>query len=137
MRGTAIKLSGWWRGAGKASGALMLRLVLALAIVAASFMPRMPAFSAESGPDLSAYVLPDGSLPVICAFGGDADGKNSTGHCAFCHIWSAATLPEPPVALGETLSGRRATPILLTTEQTSTPRTRGLSAPRAPPTLLV
>ena len=33
--------------------------------------------------DLSQYVLPDGSLPVIC-FGDDQTGTSSTEHCLDC-----------------------------------------------------
>lgn len=47
--------------------------------------------------DISAYALPDGSLPTIC-IPGDADGKTGKDmgqRCDACRITSAATLPPP------------------------------------------
>lgn len=44
--------------------------------------------------DLTAYALPDGSIPIIC-FGGEGDDKNSTLiGCPDCTIASTVIVPE-------------------------------------------
>ena len=118
----------------------LIRLVCALALVLVGFSHKVPSFAAAPSPtELSAYVLPDGTIPVICFSGQDEDGGSScqlygTG-CEACLISSAAMLPLP-------LDSDR-NPIVIPLE-TLTPPSAPASrrhvfppnaAPRAPPAL--
>lgn len=75
----------------------ILPVLCAIALVWASVAHRPIIISNTSQTvDLSAYVLPDGTIPVIC-FGGEGDGKNTSSQaCPFCTLASAVIFPEPP-----------------------------------------
>lgn len=88
--------------------AVWLRVLLLAAIVLAAFAHR-PAVSAPTPYELAQYVLPDGTLPDLCAT--EEDGSPSHAHhdfCDFCLIAGAAAPAQPAVA---TLS--RPLPLLL------------------------
>ena len=84
---------------GNKSRAIVLRLALIVVLAMAAFAHR-PAGATAGGMSLvemARYVLPDGSLPVLCLPGGDA--PFSSQHCDFCLIAGAAAAPEPASAL--------------------------------------
>lgn len=68
-----------------------------LSLLLVGFAHTVPAQPLE--PDLAAYTLPDGSIPVICMTGSGEEpaGNAGFGRCEFCRISSAIALPEPPV----------------------------------------
>ena len=73
----------------------LLRVLLSLALLMTAFAHR-PAVATPAF-DAAAYVLPDGSLPVLCLpSGGKTDGSVSSGACEFCRLASSVVLPEPP-----------------------------------------
>ena len=55
-----------------------------------------------AAPDLSAYVLPDGTVPVLClALAGDGEGGFAPGVCPLCSLNAVSNLaPSPCDALG-------------------------------------
>lgn len=77
-----------------------LRQSNALVAVLVAFALVMTAFAhrpAVAGPafDLSAYVLPDGSLPDLC-IPGRSEGGKAAAPCEFCRLASAIIVPQPP-----------------------------------------
>ena len=76
------------------------RLLCVIALLFVGFAHRVPAVSPQPDVDLSAYALPDGTLPVICHTpAGTGDGGGNVvffGDCEFCRLASAAVLPTPP-----------------------------------------
>ena len=74
------------------------RAICAVALMLAAFTHRPLALPVYAGEDLAAYVLPDGSLPVLCLDDYDGDGKPDgiSGHCEFCRIAASVDLPAPP-----------------------------------------
>lgn len=84
-----------------------MRLLCALAILFMGFA-HQPAASREIGPlDVSAYALPDGSIPVFC-ISDSGDGQKDRHFvfhgCDACRIGASILLPSPADMLG------RATP---------------------------
>ncbi|HSO46633.1 MAG TPA: hypothetical protein VLQ68_01760 [Rhizobiaceae bacterium] len=73
---------------------LATRIACAVALVLVALAHR-PAVSVAA--DLSAYALPDGSIPALCLPGEDG-GNDIAGDagCEFCRISSAVLLPAPP-----------------------------------------
>lgn len=75
------------------------RLLCVIALLFVGFAHRMPAASPQPDIDLSAYALPDGTLPVICQSStGTDDGSGSAiffSDCEFCRLAGAAILPIP------------------------------------------
>ena len=73
--------------------ALTARLTLAVALVLAAFAhrPLAPTPSGMSALELVRYVLPDGSLPVLCLPG--QDERAGSRLCEFCLIAGAAVPP--------------------------------------------
>lgn len=79
---------------GKTSS-LALRIFCAMLLVVLGFAHRP--LAATNLLAISAYALPDGSLPTIC-IPGDSDGKTGKDvgpRCDACRIASAAALPSP------------------------------------------
>jgi hypothetical protein len=74
-------------------------LLCVIALLFVGFAHRIPAASPQPDVDLSAYALPDGTLPVIChTQAGTGDGSDNAvflGDCEFCRLASAAILPTP------------------------------------------
>jgi hypothetical protein len=75
------------------------RLLCVIALLFVGFAHKVPAVSPQPAVDLSAYALPDGTLPVIChtPTGTGEDGGNAvfSGDCEFCRLAGAAILPTP------------------------------------------
>jgi len=73
------------------------RLLCVIALLFVGFAHRVPAVSPQPDVDLSAYALPDGTLPVICHTpAGTGDGSGNavfSSDCEFCRLASAALLP--------------------------------------------
>ena len=86
------------------AGRLLLSACFVLALSLASFAHR------PSSPDLSAYVLPDGSLAVLCiSDGGPAEPGKSIDACPFCVVaksvampprWATSIAAPPPAHVG-------------------------------------
>lgn len=76
------------------------RLLCVIALLFVGFGHRVPAVSPQPDVDLSAYALPDGTLPVIChTQAGTGDGSGNAvffGECEFCRLAGAAIVPTPP-----------------------------------------
>lgn len=78
----------------------------ALAMASLPFAHRQAATAAE--PDLSAYALPDGTLPILCTTNLKGSGKShqGSGTCEACRLTSApglvlpalGALPSPAIA---------------------------------------
>lgn len=84
---------------------MAVRMLCALALVFVAFA-HQPVSAAPAQPDLSAYTLPDGSLPVLCLTdtGGDKDHHSSAWHgngCEACRLASSVILPMPPMTAGQ------------------------------------
>jgi len=75
--------------------ALGVRLALVLALVMAAFAHRTaaPTQTGMSALEMAQYVLPDGTLPVLCLPG--QDGGVSGNFCEFCLIAAGAAPPGP------------------------------------------
>lgn len=75
----------------------LARFFCVLSLVLVGFAHRPVVYAAPITTDLSAYVLPDGSLPSFCQAGVGSDGQPGarSGHCEFCRIAGAAVLPSP------------------------------------------
>lgn len=75
------------------------RLLCVIALLLVGFAHRMPAASPQPDVDLSAYALPNGTLPVICQSpSGTQDGSGKAvffSDCGFCRLASTAILPVP------------------------------------------
>ncbi|MBD9444062.1 hypothetical protein IB248_00475 [Rhizobium sp. RHZ01] len=80
----------------------MLRMTCAIALLFVGFAHQTPSFAkgAFVPSELAEYVLPDGTLPVIC-IAGKADGMSKHGTaqqaqgCEVCRIVASALLPVP------------------------------------------
>ncbi len=77
------------------------RMLCVFALLFVSFAHRVPAASPQAASlqtdvDLSAYALPDGTLPVICHSPSQSDDGGDIiffSDCEFCRLAGAATLP--------------------------------------------
>ncbi len=77
---------------------LLLRASIVVALVLISFAHKPTALSPPQPDDLSAYMLPDGSLPVICFASDGTEKENEAGYanvCEFCQIAGSFALAEP------------------------------------------
>ncbi len=119
-------------------GQWAVRILCALALLFVGFA-HQPAAMAENTPfDITAYALPDGSLPVLCVSENDGSQKDKDKHlhsqgCEACRIGASVLLPQPADALGKALqfsSAVAARPMVETAyRRIFSPAT----APRAPP----
>ena len=80
---------------GKTSS-LALRLFCAMLLVMLGFA-HQPVAASAMPMDMSAFALPDGSLPTICIppDTDDQTGKDARPRCDACRIASVAALPTP------------------------------------------
>lgn len=69
-----------------------LRWVCTLGLLLAAFAHQPSSYAGEDI-DLSAYTLPDGSLPSFCLNGFDEDGHKVEIPCEFCRISGGIILP--------------------------------------------
>ena len=74
-----------------------MRIACALSLVLLSFShsPMISKSNPSTHVDMSAYILPDGSLPVLCLTGGSEEKTHTIAPCEFCRISHALILPEP------------------------------------------
>ncbi len=79
----------------------LVRMTCAIALLFVGFAHQAPAFANGTfiAPEFAEYVLPDGTLPVIC-IAGKVDGKHThnqahAAKCEACRIGSSVLLPAP------------------------------------------
>lgn len=85
------------------TGTLVTRILCVLALVCLAFAHKPPAFvglseTAVAQVDLAQYVLPDGTLPVICHPNANTehpDHQMAGSGCEACRISASILLPEP------------------------------------------
>lgn len=81
-----------------------VRILCVIALLFVGFAHQPVAFAQSQPPDLSAYALPDGTLPIFCLTdtGGSQKGKHLHGQpCEACRIGAAALLPAPADTIGQ------------------------------------
>jgi hypothetical protein len=117
----------------------LLRMACAMALLCVGFAHQAPAFAngAFIPAELAVYVLPDGTLPVICiADTGSRAHSHDKVHahgCEACRISSSVLLPSPGADTVARLRIETATAIVVSGEvSTRTPLSPGRGA-RAPP----
>jgi len=119
-----------------------LRILCAIMLVCVSFA-HQPVFSATSTDlqEFSEYVLPDGSMPVICISDWDGDdnshpvGQYRSKNCEACRLSSAIVLPASAAAIHEPIPQKLLGLALFDDALFSATLTHD-AAPRAPPILL-
>lgn len=87
----------------RANRVFWLRGLCALALLLAAFAHQPLTRAGPPGavpPDLAAYVLPDGTLPVLClsGYGDESNGYSRDGACEFCRV-AGSVLPPPQTCL--------------------------------------
>ena len=100
---------------------LTVGLIGLFALIMTGFAHRPVDLAASQDADLAAYVLPDGTLPVLCL----TDEKDGSGHethqdgCDFCRLASSVVLPAPdqigcaaPIEMSQPLLPEQADPLL-------------------------
>ena len=119
------------------NGSRWVRILCAIALLFVGFAHKpFPALAQPSPAELSQYVLPDGSLTVICLSDHDDGAPHSGGlnsGCEACRLSAAILLPCPPVSGGEAMARTLA---VLEPERQDTPHRQLFppnAAPRAPP----
>lgn len=86
----------------KISSFLSALCVIALVWIGVAHRPIISSTTAPNV-ELSAYVFPDGTIPVIC-FGGEGDGKSTSSRgCEICTLANTIILPEPPQSFARTM----------------------------------
>jgi len=78
---------------------IAVRAFCAIALVFAAFAHRPAIANYPSDFDITAYMLPDGTIPVICLTDSEGNPIHSghAGDCEFCRIASTFAVPEAPV----------------------------------------
>jgi hypothetical protein len=119
---------------------IALRIICVVALVSLSFAHRPVALAsttADTGlpTDISAFLLPDGTLPILC-FSSDRNsekGNAGSGSCEACRLSATTDIPQSP-AIGERLVSpvlvTQNTPKAIVLQQASFPPA---APPRAPP----
>lgn len=121
---------------GKNGHMLCVRLFCALALLFVGFAHRPMAYAAPSSAELSAYALPDGSLPDLCLPGMDGKGKNQGAEpCYACILVSGMALPLPAPAIGQPLAATSTIVFVWRPEAFQHHLFPPNAAPRAPPVL--
>jgi hypothetical protein len=89
----------------------LVRITCALALLLVAFAHRPMAFAAVSF-DVSAYTLPDGTIPDLCIPGNAGTGEVHPTGCEFCRLAGAVILPEPSPEFWRVLAaGERIAPL--------------------------
>lgn len=120
-----------------AGTSLMLRALVAVALLLAAFAHRPAAIEAYGQEDLTAYVLPDGTLPVLCLPG---DPNKSSKHfvpCDFCQIASTFALPAPSGEVSPAAFGTVLAVLVPSDDHIPDSGVPPSARPRGPPSLLV
>lgn len=127
---------------GNAAGKVILRLLVVVALALTAFAHRAAPDNAPPATDFLAYVLPDGTLPVLCLTEtGDEDSKG--GHhqgsaaCEFCRIAGSIAVAVPPALSGAPIDAARPdTSRTLTTFIGAEPAFWPAAPPQGPPALI-
>jgi hypothetical protein len=89
----------------------LVRITCALALLLVAFAHRPVAFAAVPF-DVTAYVLPDGTIPDLCVPGNAGNGEIHATGCEFCRLASGIILPEPHTEFWRVLAeGERIAPL--------------------------
>lgn len=123
----------------------MLRIICAMAMLLLGFSHHAvsPAFASVEAQqeDLSAYRLPDGSLPVLCLpRSGDQDKEHDGGSsgCEACRLSASVMLPEPAGCLAGLMPApARSIRFATGSQQLHSGVPPGTSGPRAPPATIL
>lgn len=124
---------------GRKTGHLAIRLLCVVALLLVGFSHKLVSPSPNVPADISAYALPDGTLPFLCIGGQSSDIDANTAlfaSCEFCRISAAIVLPDN-VAVPERISF--VTAILPATParvDSRKPAPATPATPRAPPVLV-
>lgn len=115
-------------------------MLCAWAVLAVGFAHKMPAAAAVEPYNLSAYLLPDGSRPVVCITDTGAEknshkgGHTAPSDCEACRISQGVLLPSPPPAAAHVPVRVVPSPVLpMTAEAVVPPPVPPHTGPRAPP----
>ncbi|WP_246659072.1 hypothetical protein [Rhizobium sp. FY34] len=85
-----------------------MRILCAIALLCVGFAHKPPLVSSTASiADLASYMLPDGTVPILCLTG-ESDGTKHPGDhigngCEVCRLAACAILPTPADSIGEAL----------------------------------
>ncbi|MBX2833296.1 MAG: hypothetical protein KTR23_19385 [Rhodospirillales bacterium] len=74
-----------------------VRILCVIALVLVGFSHKLIASSPNASVDITAYALPDGTLPFLCIGGQSSDSDANAAlfaSCEFCRISTAVVLPD-------------------------------------------
>lgn len=114
-----------------------MRMLCVLAMLFVGFAHQPAAMAVDAPFDVSAYALPDGSLPILCVSDNgsqnDKDKHLFAQGCEACRISAAVLLPQPADDVGRIL--RHAGAAMPAPKVAEIPRRifSPATAPRAPP----
>lgn len=77
---------------------LTVGMIGLFALIMAGFAHKPVDLADSQDADLAGYVLPDGTLPVLCLTGDNDSGSGQRAHqdaCDFCRLASSVVLPAP------------------------------------------
>jgi hypothetical protein len=121
----------------------MLRIMCAMAMLLLGFSHHVisPAAASAQQEDLSAYRLPDGSLPVLCLpRDGDQDRGQDGGSsgCEACRLSTSVTLPGPAGSFAGLMpASHRTIRFAADSQHLRSGVPPGSSGPRAPPAAIL
>ena len=117
----------------------LVRVICAIALLFAGFSYQAPGItsSAAAAAEFTQYILPDGTLPVICTDGSKgAAGQHDKSHvrgCEVCRISPSILLPLPDaIKIAVLRISTRTTPPTMVEGRREEPRPPN-KGPRAPP----
>lgn len=120
----------------KTSG-MVLRALVAVALLLSAFAHRPAAFEAYGVQDLTAYVLPDGTLPVLCLPGDENKSSKHFDACDFCQIASSFALPLPAADLSSSHFGVVLAVLIPSSDHIPASGVPPSARPRGPPSVSV
>jgi hypothetical protein len=119
-------------------GQWAVRMLCVLAMLFLGFAHQPVAMAADAPLDVSAYALPDGSLPILCVSDDGGSQKDKDKHlfaqgCDACRISASVLLPQPADDVGRIM--RHASTSMPAPKVAMVPRRifSPATAPRAPP----
>lgn len=88
--------------------AKLVRMLCAIALFCVGFAHKPPSIeSAIPLSEIAAYILPDGTVPVLCLFHHDETGKHQSpdfgNGCEACRITASIILPAPADSIGQAI----------------------------------
>ena len=121
-------------------GLVLVRLLVAIALALTAFAHRAAPVNAAPAADFLAYVLPDGTLPVLCLTeSGDENSDHHKGSaaCEFCRIAGAIAFAVPPALHGAPIdAAKRVSPVALAGLVRGEPAFWPAAPPQGPPAVL-